>query len=99
MSLFDTAADWMTVPLMHTVYAGKAPQPVGLHHPSIAPYGGFGTADGETLAISIQNEREWKRLCAEVLGQPDLAKDDRFCDAARRVKNRAALDAIVLGSF
>jgi itaconate CoA-transferase len=99
VSLFDTAADWMTVPLMHTVYAGKAPKPVGLHHPSIAPYGGFDTADGEILAISIQNEREWKRLCAEVLGQPDLATDPRFCDAASRVKNRAALDAIVAGFF
>ncbi|MBO9434881.1 CoA transferase [Ruegeria sp. R13_0] len=99
LSLFDTAADWMTVPLMHTVYAGKAPQPVGLHHPSIAPYGGFTTADDEILAISIQNEREWKRLCADVIGQPELATDPRFCDAAQRVANRAELDAIVAGFF
>ncbi len=99
LSLFDTAADWMTVPLMHTVYAGKAPQPVGLHHPSIAPYGGFTTKDDEVLAISIQNEREWKRLCADVIGQPDLATDPRFCDAAQRVSNRAELDAIVAGFF
>jgi len=99
VSLFDTAADWMTVPLMHAVYAGKAPKPAGLHHPSIAPYGGFVTSDGETLAISIQNEREWKRLCAEVFAQPELATDPRFCDAARRVENRSALDAIVAGFF
>ncbi len=99
LSLFDTAADWMTVPLMHTVYAGKAPQPVGLHHPSIAPYGGFATKDDEVLAISIQNEREWKRLCADVIGQPELATDPRFCDAAQRVANRAELDAIVAGFF
>ncbi len=99
LSLFDTAADWMTVPLMHTVYAGNAPQPVGLHHPSIAPYGGFTTADNEILAISIQNEREWKRLCAEVIEQPELATDLRFCDAAQRVANRAALDEIVASFF
>ncbi len=99
LSLFDTAADWMTVPLMHTVYAGKAPQPVGLHHPSIAPYGGFTTKDDEVLAISIQNEREWKRLCADVIEQPELATDPRFCDAAQRVANRAELDAIVAGFF
>ncbi len=99
LSLFDTAADWMTVPLMHTVYAGKAPQPVGLHHPSIAPYGGFTTKDDEILAISIQNEREWKRLCADVIEQPNLATDPRFCDAAQRVANRAELDAIVAGFF
>ncbi len=99
LSLFDTAADWMTVPLMHTVYAGKAPQPVGLHHPSIAPYGGFTTKDDEVLAISIQNEREWKRLCADVIEQPELATDPRFCDSAQRVANRAELDAIVAGFF
>ncbi|MDF3856282.1 CaiB/BaiF CoA transferase family protein [Paracoccus sp. P2] len=99
LSLFDTAADWMTVPLMHAVYAGKAPQPAGLHHPSIAPYGGFRTADGEVLAISVQNEREWASLCEGVFGRPELARDPRFCDAARRVANRAALDAIVAGFF
>ncbi|WP_166416930.1 CaiB/BaiF CoA transferase family protein [Cochlodiniinecator piscidefendens] len=99
VSLFDTAADWMTVPLMHTVYAGKAPKPVGLHHPSIAPYGGFDTADNETLAISIQNEREWVRLCSNVFGQTELATDSRFCDAASRIQNRTALDAIVAGFF
>jgi crotonobetainyl-CoA:carnitine CoA-transferase CaiB-like acyl-CoA transferase len=99
VSLFDTAADWMTVPLMHTVYAGRAPKPVGLHHPSIAPYGGFETADGETLAISIQNEREWSRLCAMVFAQPELASDPRFSDAARRTQNRSELDAIVAAVF
>ncbi|WP_018236309.1 CaiB/BaiF CoA-transferase family protein [Ensifer sp. BR816] len=99
VSLFDTAADWMTVPLMHTVYAGKAPEPVGLHHPSIAPYGGFATSDGHMLAISIQNEREWRRLCSDVLGDADLATDARFCNASLRVKNRRDLDAIVSAFF
>lgn len=99
VSLFDTAADWMTVPLMHTVYAGKAPAPVGLHHPSIAPYGGFGTQDGEVLAISIQNEREWINLCCKVFADPQLASDPRFCNAAERVRNRAALDNYVAAFF
>ncbi|MDV7339479.1 CaiB/BaiF CoA-transferase family protein [Terasakiella sp. A23] len=99
VSLFDTAADWMTVPLMHTVYAGKAPQPVGLHHPSIAPYGGFKTADGETLAISIQNEREWVRLCRDVFNMPEIATDELFCNASARVENRQALDGLVTEIF
>lgn len=99
VSLFDTAADWMTVPLMHTVYTGKAPQPAGLHHPSIAPYGGFTTKDGEVLAISIQNEREWVRLCAEVFGKPELATDPRFDNAAARVRNRIDTDTMVAAYF
>lgn len=99
VSLFDTAADWMTVPLMHTVYGGKAPEPVGLKHPSIAPYGGFHTGDGHVLAISIQNEREWARLCAEVMGDGAIATDPRFKDAACRVQNRQELDALIAAVF
>lgn len=95
VSLFDTAADWMTVPLMHAQYGGRAPQRVGLRHPSIAPYGGYATADHEILAISIQNEREWHRLCEEVLGQGELAQDPRFHDAAARVRNRQELDVYI----
>lgn len=99
VSLFDTAADWMTVPLMHADYGGKAPQPAGLKHPSIAPYGGFSTSDGEILAISIQNEREWTSFCRNVLERTELATDPRFCTGGLRVANRPALDAIVAAFF
>lgn len=95
VSLFDTAADWMTVPLMHTVYGGSAPQRVGMHHPSIAPYGGYQTEDGETLVISIQNEREWRRFCEMVLDQPELMVDERFNTVNARVANRPTLDAFI----
>lgn len=99
VSLFDTAADWMTVPLMHTVYANNPPKPVGMHHPSIAPYGGYETADGETLVISIQNEREWVRLCETVLEQAEIAVDPRFNTMNARVKNREALDEHINAAF
>jgi crotonobetainyl-CoA:carnitine CoA-transferase CaiB-like acyl-CoA transferase len=99
ISLFDTAADWMTVPLMHAQYGGRAPQRVGLHHPSIAPYGGYETSDGEILAISIQNEREWRRFCAEILQQPELADDPRFRGAEDRVRNRKELDVHIDAVF
>ncbi len=99
VSLFDTAADWMSVPYLHSVYAGKAPKRVGLHHPSIAPYGGYTTADEEILAISIQNEREWIRFCAEVLEHADLASDSRFNNASARVENRHILDDYIKQVF
>jgi crotonobetainyl-CoA:carnitine CoA-transferase CaiB-like acyl-CoA transferase len=99
VSLFDATAEWMAVPLLHYEYGGKAPQRVGLKHPSIAPYGAFAAADGKEIVISIQNEREWARLCAEVLGRPDLTADPRFADNHRRVANRAALDALIAETF
>lgn len=99
VSLFDTAADWMTVPLLHAQYGGSAPKRVGLHHPSIAPYGGYTTADGEILAISIQNEREWRRFCSDILQQADLADDPRFSASEARVRNRKELDVYIDAVF
>ncbi len=71
ISMFDVMADWLAVPLLNAE-AGNPPQRMGLAHPSIAPYGVFRSKDGKDILISIQSEREWKKLCAEVLGQPDL---------------------------
>ena len=99
VSLFDTAADWMTVPLLHAQYGGRAPERVGLHHPSIAPYGGYRTADGEILAISIQNEREWLRFCTQILEQPKLAEDPRFSQPGARVRHRDELDIYIDAVF
>jgi crotonobetainyl-CoA:carnitine CoA-transferase CaiB-like acyl-CoA transferase len=95
LSLFDATAETMAVPLLHHDYAGRAPQRLGLAHPSIAPYGVFETADGRPLLIAIQNEREWREFCAAVLEQPGLAADFRFKSNNERVANRQALDAVV----
>lgn len=99
VSLFDALADWMTVPLLHQQYAGAAPERVGLHHPSIAPYGAYSCIAGEQVVISIQNEREWLRFCVEVLERPELAADERFASNPARCANRPALDAEVNAVF
>ena len=99
VSLFDGMADWMSVPYLYQVHGGAAPPRAGLSHPSVAPYGAFGTKDGKQVLISIQNEREWRMLCEAVLERPEMAGDPRFDSPARRVANRAALDGIVAETF
>ena len=100
VSLFDALADWMAVPLLWQDYGGKAPERVGLSHPSICPYGAFKTADGKTLLLSIQNEREWIRFCADILDDADFA--DQYPDNSSRLSNRSVVDkrvAAVLGKM
>ena len=97
-SLFAVAAEWMTVPLIHAEYGSGAPKRVGLNHPSIAPYGAYQTGDGADTLISIQNEREWEKLCLDVLQQPDLYSDPRFNSNNNRVANRTELDSSILAS-
>jgi crotonobetainyl-CoA:carnitine CoA-transferase CaiB-like acyl-CoA transferase len=100
VSLFDGMAEWMTVPLLHQAYGGRAPERAGLNHPSIAPYGAYAAAEGEgEVVLSIQNEREWQRFCTEVLERPELAQDPRFADNPARVANRPALDREIAAVF
>src|SRR5882757_6635261 len=98
ISMFDVMADWLTVPLLNAE-AGNPPQRMGLAHPSIAPYGVFRSKDGKDILISIQSEREWKKLCADVMGQPDLPNDAKFANMVERVRNRALTDKTVADSF
>jgi len=96
VSLFDVAAEWMTVPLIHNEYGDGGPTRQGLRHPSIAPYGAYRAQDGAETIVAIQNEREWARFCAEVLDKPDLPKDERFASNTARVLNRDAMDGEIL---
>ena len=98
ISMFDVMADWLTVPLLNSE-AGNPPRRMGLAHTSIAPYGVFRSRDGKDILISIQSEREWKKLCAEVLGQPDLPSDPRFSNVIERVRNRELTDKLVADIF
>jgi crotonobetainyl-CoA:carnitine CoA-transferase CaiB-like acyl-CoA transferase len=36
----------------------------------------FPAGDGKTVMLGLQNEREWKSFCAQVLLQATLADDD-----------------------
>ena len=99
ISMFDSLADWMAVPLLHFDYGRKAPARVGVSHPSIAPYGAFACEDGKQVVLGVQNEREWKALCAEVLGDERLASDPRFVSNSLRVQNRIPLDATISNIF
>ena len=99
VSLFHALADWMNVPYLQHHYGGREIRRPGLHHPTIAPYGAYRCGDDRMLLISIQNEREWLRLCSDVLDQPDLPQNPQFDSNVHRVENRVSLDAIMNGVF
>ena len=99
VSLFDVLAEWMTVPYVQHKHGGSGPTRVGLHHPTIAPYGAYATSEDALTLISIQNEREWVRLCEQVLSRPTTAIDERFVSNNLRVENREALDVEIGASI
>ncbi|MFF9015656.1 CaiB/BaiF CoA transferase family protein [Streptomyces sp. NPDC014870] len=99
VSLLDSLAEWMGHPLHHGMHGGTAPARTGLAHAVIAPYDAYPTADGSLVLLSVQNDREWRRLAEQVLGRPDLAEDPAFATNTARVAGRAATDAVVAGAL
>jgi crotonobetainyl-CoA:carnitine CoA-transferase CaiB-like acyl-CoA transferase len=95
VSLFHAISDWMNVPYLQTRYGKAPPQRVGVRHPTIAPYGAFRCADGKDVLLSIQNEREWVKLCTDILDDAALAANPLFSNNINRVKNCAALETII----
>lgn len=95
VSMFEALAEWMGAPAYYTMYSSRQPERTGAEHATIAPYGPFVAADGETIVIAIQNEREWASFCKNVLGDEELAFDERFAGNPARVDNRAALRHLI----
>jgi formyl-CoA transferase len=94
VSLFEALAEWMGSPANYTAYGGRQPARSGADHATIAPYGPVATADG-AVVLGLQNDREWRSLCAVVLDDPDLADDPRFVTNSARVAHRAELNALI----
>ncbi|WP_030315800.1 CaiB/BaiF CoA transferase family protein [Streptomyces flavochromogenes] len=99
VSLLDSLAEWMGHPLHYGMHGGTPPARTGLAHAVIAPYDAYPTADGGLVLLSVQNDREWRRLAEQVLGRPDLADAPDFATNTARVAGRAATDAVVAAAL
>jgi crotonobetainyl-CoA:carnitine CoA-transferase CaiB-like acyl-CoA transferase len=98
ISMLECLAEWMMPPLYVWQGTGEPPERMGVRHNMIVPYGAYPCADGSVL-LAVQQDREWLRLCADVLEQPALARDPRFATNASRLANRAELEALIERCF
>jgi len=97
--MLESMVEWMSYPLYYAFDGASPPPRAGAAHATIYPYGPFRAGDGKTVMLGLQNEREWVIFCAAVLGQPDLATDDRFSSNSRRTAARRELEPIVTAAF
>jgi crotonobetainyl-CoA:carnitine CoA-transferase CaiB-like acyl-CoA transferase len=95
VSLFGGMTEWMSPWLLHEAYGVLKEQRIGLNHPAIVPYGAYACAGGDMILIAVQNDREWRKLCASVLGDESLADDERFRTNTDRVANREGVNAVI----
>jgi succinate---hydroxymethylglutarate CoA-transferase len=93
LSLYETSLAMLINVASNYLTAGRNGGRFGNGHPSIVPYTTYQAADG-MMAIGIGNERQFAR-CAEVLGHPEWATDERFASNRARVENRATIDGLI----
>jgi crotonobetainyl-CoA:carnitine CoA-transferase CaiB-like acyl-CoA transferase len=97
-SLFDVAISMLSYVATWHLTGGFAPtRQSHSAHPSIVPFQAFQTADG-WIVVACAKEVFWRR-CAQAIGRPELAEDERFRDFASRRTHAAQLTAILGDTF
>ena len=93
VTMLEALGEWMGFPALFTAYGGTPPPRSGAYHATIVPYGPFKAGDGESVFLSVQNEREFAAFCDRVLMKSALKSDARFCSGPARFRNRDAMHA------
>jgi crotonobetainyl-CoA:carnitine CoA-transferase CaiB-like acyl-CoA transferase len=93
VTMLEALGEWMGFPALFAAYGGSPPPRSGAHHATIVPYGPFKAGDGETVFLSVQNEREFAAFCDQVLENGALKADPRFSSGPARFRNREAMHA------
>ncbi|MBK7950843.1 MAG: CoA transferase [Deltaproteobacteria bacterium] len=93
MSQFETAVAAIGPLLLESALTGQEPPRLGNGERDRAPYGCFPCrGDDRWCVIGVEDEADWRRLCAE-MGEPAWTHDARFATMAARVVHAAELEA------
>ena len=95
--LFDTGVAWTALAMAGYQATGKVPTRQGLRGTAVIPNGAFPANDG-LLMLVVGTDAQFVTLC-RAIGQPELAKDERFTTNAARRGNEEALMAILEAVF
>ncbi len=77
---------------------GMQPRPLGSAASTTAPHQVFECEDQRFLAVGVERDEQWPGFC-RAIKLPELSADPRFVSNPLRVKNRAALTAILQPRF
>ena len=96
MSLLDCSVGLLANQAMSYLATGQNPPRMGNAHAQVSAYGVFPTADGQ-IVLAPANDALFRKLLT-LLDRGDLLDEDRFATNARRVENRAEVDALIAES-
>jgi len=74
---------------------GRQPDRRGNRHSSMSPHGCYPcSGDDRWLTIACETDAQFAALC-QVIGQPELAGQERFADVVARYRHQDDLDAVI----
>ena len=93
IGMLDVGVGFLANQAMNYLISGKPPRRTGNAHPNIQPQDVFRARDGY-LALAVGNDEQFAKFCG-VIGQPELALDERFATNAGRVHNSTVLTPLI----
>lgn len=93
VAMYDALYSLLTTSHALHFYGGTVPERVGNRHPLSTPFGCFAAQDGQVV-IAVLTPAQFGRL-AELIGHPDLPRDERFASDEARTRNEPELKAMI----
>ena len=94
IGMLDVQVGFLANQAMNHLVSGRTPQRSGNAHPNIQPQDVFDCRDGK-IVIVVGNDGQFVKFC-EALGRPEWAKEERFATNPARVRNREALNPMIV---
>ena len=95
VSLFEALTEWMGAPAYYAALQRHAARNGSAPNTRRSPRTARTAPPTARSCSAVQNDREWRRLCADVLDDTELATDPRFAVNSARVTHRDALNKII----
>jgi benzylsuccinate CoA-transferase BbsF subunit len=92
VSAWEATTTLLAEGVLDYTFNQRVPGPQDNQHPAMSPHGYYPCqGDDVWIAIAIRTDSEWQTLC-ELMGQPELAHDQRFQDMFQRLRHRQEVD-------
>jgi crotonobetainyl-CoA:carnitine CoA-transferase CaiB-like acyl-CoA transferase len=98
VALFDCQMAALANVQSSALATGEAPRRYGNAHATVVPYEAFEAADGVFVA-ALGNDRQYRILCGDILGDTELRDDPRFARNGDRLRHRDELSRRLAAHF
>jgi len=98
VSLLNAAMSLQAMPFNSYLMTGELPKRYGNQNPMLSPAGAYRTRDDKYMTIAILGESYWERFC-QAIRMVQISQEEKFKNNSLRVKNRDALNEILIPVF